>query len=264
MVLSTFHFCCYPLLAAVALLASCTVYAPMQPTVSTITQAGQLELTGSAQLNGRVEGTAVFSPLPHVLLAGGGTYRPNFGGTSFFATRQWEAGAGTYWTLGKHWLLTGEGGYGYASSERAWAELFGASPELRARYSKAFGQVSLGYLHKQKWSGGAIYRFSQLHFDEMSFYTPHYEGGMSNTNMGRHEVLVYGRHELHIGRASRWQLQGAVGFSASNQARLASLDTDVFEINRNRQPVLMVSGGLVFKPAWGRANRAGPEPQTPH
>ena len=68
----------YPLPATVALLASCTVYAPMQPTVSTVTQAGQLELTGSAQLSGRVEGTAVYSPPPHVLLAGGGTYRPNF------------------------------------------------------------------------------------------------------------------------------------------------------------------------------------------
>ena len=69
----------FPLLAAVALLASCTVYAPMQPTVSTITQAGQLELTGSAQLSGRAEGTAVYSPLAHVLLAGGGTYAPTLG-----------------------------------------------------------------------------------------------------------------------------------------------------------------------------------------
>ena len=80
-----YHF---PLLAAVALLASCTVYAPMPPTVSTITQAGQLELTGSAQLSGRAEATVVYSPLPHVLLAGGGTYRPNLGGTTYFATRQ--------------------------------------------------------------------------------------------------------------------------------------------------------------------------------
>ena len=113
------YFYRFLLLAAVALLTSCTVYAPMQPTVSTITQAGQLELTGSAQFNGRMEGTAVYSPLPHVLLAGGGTYRPNLGGSAYFATRQWETGAGTYWVLGKHWLLTGEGGYGYACSERA-------------------------------------------------------------------------------------------------------------------------------------------------
>ena len=242
--------------AAAALLTSCTVYAPMQPTVSTVTQAGQLELTGSAQLSGRVEGTAVYSPLPHVLLAGGGTYRPRLGGTTYFATRQWEAGAGTYWLLGQHWLLTGEGGYGYAGTERMWQELFGNSPELRARYSKVFGQVSLGYLRKQKWSGGAVYRFSQLHFDASSYYTPYYQGTTTNTNMGRHEVLLYGRHELHLGRASRWQLQGAMGFSASNLARRADTDGSTFEINRNRQPVLMMSGGLVYRPAWGRASRA--------
>ena len=116
------RFCRFPLLAAVALLASCTVYVPMQPTVSTITQAGQLELTGSAQLSGRAAGTAVYSPLAHVLLAGGGTY----------------------WMLGTHWLLTGEGGYGYARSERVWRGLLGISPELRAQYSKVFGQVGLG------------------------------------------------------------------------------------------------------------------------
>lgn len=253
----------FPLLAAVALLASCTVYAPMQPTVSTITQAGQLELTGSAQLSGRAEGAAVYSPLPHVLLAGGGTYRPNLGGTTYFATRQWEAGAGTYWMLGTHWLLTGEGGYGYARSERVWRELLGTSPELRAQYGKVFGQVGLGYLHKQKWSGGAIYRFSQLHFDELSYYTPHYRGAMDNTNTGRHEVLLYGRHELHIGRASRWQLQGSVGISTSNQARQPDTDAYAGEINRTRQPVLLVSGGLVFRPAWGRTSRAPTEKLVP-
>ena len=45
--------------------------------------------------------------------------------------------------LGTHWLLTGEGGYGYARSERVWRELLGISPELRAKYSKVFGQVGL-------------------------------------------------------------------------------------------------------------------------
>lgn len=84
------------LAGAAALLAGCTVYAPMQLTVSSIRQAGQTELSASTQLNGRVEVTAVCSPLPHVLLAGSTTYRPNLGGTTYFATRQWEVGTGTY------------------------------------------------------------------------------------------------------------------------------------------------------------------------
>lgn len=241
--------------SAAALLASCTVYAPVQPTVSTLTQAGQLELTGSAQFSGRVEGTAVYSPLPRVLLSGTGTYRPRLGGPTYFATRQWEAGAGTYWLLGQHWLLTGEGGYGYARTERVWQELFGNSPELRARYGKAFGQVGLGYLHRQVWSIGTIYRFSQLRFDELSYFRPSSSGTLTNTNMGRHEVLLYYRYALPLGRANRWHLQGASGFSAGNQARRYDTEGNSFEINRNRQPVFLASWGLVYRPTWDRASR---------
>ena len=87
---------------------------------------------------------------------------------------------------------------------------------------------------------------------------------MDNTNTGRHEVLLYGRHELHIGRASRWQLQGSIGISTSNQARQPDTDAYAGELNRTRQPVLLGSGGLVFRPAWGRASHAPTEQLVPH
>ncbi|TPG65443.1 hypothetical protein [Hymenobacter nivis] len=84
-----------------ALLTGCTVYAPMQPTVATLSRAGQLETSASVQLSGRVEAGALYSPLAHVLVAGSGTYRPHLSGgdSTFFSTRQWEAGAGTYYPV---------------------------------------------------------------------------------------------------------------------------------------------------------------------
>ena len=85
------------------ILTSCTVYAPMQPTVATVSRAGQMETNAFIQLNGRMEAGALYSPLPHVLVVGSGTYRPRLGSgdSTFFSTRQWEAGAGTYWPMGK-------------------------------------------------------------------------------------------------------------------------------------------------------------------
>ena len=243
---------------AAALLAGCTVYAPMQPTVSSIRQAGQTELSASTQLNGCVEAAAVYSPLPHVLLADSTTYRPNLGGTTYFATRQWEVGTGTYWPLGKSWLLTGMGGYGYAATESVQNELLGNSPLLRARYSKLFGQVGIDNRFK-RGSVGGVYRFTQLRFDELSFYSPYYQGTVNIAPMGRHEFLLYGRHELPLGEAHRWQLQFAAGLSVSSQHRVTDTETDAFETNRNLLPVLLASGGLVFIPTRGRPARPAGE-----
>lgn len=246
-------------LLAAGLLSGCTVYAPMQPTVSTIRQAGQAQVSTSVQLSGRVEAGAVYSPLPHVLVAGAGTYRPALGGTTYFGTRQWEAGAGTYWPLGHSWRLTGLGGYGYAATERVSAELFGHTPQLRACYGKLFGQLGFDHSRREGMSVGVVYRFTQLHFDELSFYSPYYEGVVDIARMNRHELLLYGRRELGWGQAHRWQFQATTGVSFSGLAPPANDNQpNSFETNRNYKPVLLLSAGLVFTPAWGQA--AGPTP----
>ena len=60
-------------------LGGCTVYAPMQPTVSGIRAVGEAEFGASIQGSGRVEASAVVSPAPGFLLAGAATYRPRIG-----------------------------------------------------------------------------------------------------------------------------------------------------------------------------------------
>lgn len=233
------------------ILTGCTVYAPMQPTVATVSRAGQLEANASIQLSGRVEAGALYSPLPHVLVVGSGTYRPRLssGDATFFSTRQWEAGAGTYWPLGKAWLVSGLTGGGYAATERLSSEPLGKTPLLRARYSKLFAQVGIDCRPFRSGSFGVVYRFAQLRFDELTFYQPTYQGSVENRALGRHEVLVYGRYDLAWGQPHSWQIQSAVGCSLSN----LPLHTDEpFEATRNRLPVLLLSMGLVYCPALGR------------
>lgn len=242
------------------ILTGCTVYAPMQPTVATVSRAGQLEANASIQLSGRVEVGALYSPLPHVLVVGSGTYRPhlNSGDATFFSTRQWEAGAGTYWPLGKAWLVSGLTGGGYAATERLSSEPLGKTPLLRARYSKLFAQVGIDCRPFRSGSFGVVYRFAQLRFDELTFYQPTYRGSVENRTMGRHEVLVYGRYDLAWGQPHSWQIQSAVGCSLSN----LPLHTDEpFETTRNRLPVLLLSMGLVYCPALGRT---GPHSASRH
>ena len=237
-------------------LTGCTVYAPMQPTVSTVREAGQVEISGSSQLNGRLEGGVVLSPVAHVLLAGAGSYRPAvYIGKTYFSTRQWEAAAGTYWALGPKWLLTGLGGYGYASSGRIWAELLGGTtPDLHARYGKWFGQAGLHH-DGQNVGFGLVYRLTELRFDELSYYTPYYAGIVDMRPLVRHELLFYSRRLLGGGPVGQWHMQTALGVSLAARSRSSDDTSNRFEYNRTLFPALLASVGVVFSPAWrlGRA-----------
>lgn len=144
-----------PVLAALLLwsgiaLSNCTVYAPMQPVISTVSKAGQVEVTAGIQGSGRLEANAVYSPLPHMLLTAGGTYCPDYSAVSgsSFHTQQWEAGLGSYAPLTQRLQLTGMLGYGRARTERSDYDLVLGNTSFidRTRYQKLFGQVGLNYL----------------------------------------------------------------------------------------------------------------------
>ena len=157
------------LLAGLAL-AGCSVYAPLQPTVSGIREAHEIEASAGFQANGRLDASIVAAPVPHLLLAAAGCYRPRLCGETYFGTRQWEAAAGTYVLLGPRCVLSGLVGYGYAEAERRSEEIPIPSPattaDLRAQYSNAYGQLNV------HWDGrfGLVYRAVRLNFDELTYY----------------------------------------------------------------------------------------------
>ncbi|GAA4004101.1 hypothetical protein GCM10022408_14730 [Hymenobacter fastidiosus] len=238
--------------AAVLLLATgCTVYAPMQPTISTIHQQGQVEIAASVQPNGRVESSVVYSPLPHLLVMGAGTFRPKTGDSTFNTTRQWEAGVGGYVPLGHHWQVTGLVGYGYASTRKAYVEvpiIFGCPTleEYQARYRKTFGQLNLTH-EFERGSIGLGYRLSNIHFDQISYGSGPARYPVALQTMTRHEGLLFGR--ISLDPAQRWQLQGTMGLSVAADARQDETDNpQLYQANRTLLPIPMVSLGVVFRP----------------
>jgi hypothetical protein len=244
-------------LAAATLLllaTSCTVYAPMQPTISTVNRAGQVEVAGSVQVNGRTEASVVYSPLPHLLVSAAGTFRPKSGADSTFSTtRQGELGVGAYLPLGRGWQLTGLAGYGRATTRRAYIEeplIWGKRnlEEYNMRYGKVFGQASLTH-EGPRGSLGVVYRISKISFDQLDYSLARYiQYPVPLRSMVRHEALLFGRYGLDA--ANRWQLQSTLGLSVSATPQLRT-DTDEqgrYQANHVLLPVPMMSVGIVFHP----------------
>lgn len=240
--------------ATLVLLSSCTVYAPMQPTISTVRAKGQSEISASVQPNGRVEAGGVYSPLPHALIMATGTFRPKLDDTTFAATRQWEVGVGSYLPLGRNWLATGMVGYGYAVSSKRFTELplvfwggGGTSrTEYQTRYGKVFGQVGVTR-DTRRGSFGVVYRLSKIDFDQLNYSSAYARYAIPLRSMVRHEALLFGRHS--IGSAERWQLQGTLGLSmASGPEQDDSQNRRLYEANRTRLPMPLASLGIVFRP----------------
>lgn len=254
------------LFGATALLASCMVYAPiqpMQPTVSTIRQAGQVELTASIQPSLRLEAGAVVSPLPHVLLAAAGTYRPRLEDiNSSFGTRQWEAGGGGYVSLGPGAQLTGLVGGGQGGSEQSeetpgFLFFAGSLTEYRARYHKFYGQLGIstaGSAVPGRSVLGLVYRYTWVGFDELTYaVTPRpglltvlpAAGMVPLTGMGRHELLAY--YRANLDRAGYWQAQLAGGVSAdAGHSAADPLAPGSGYVSNTVQQVLLFSSGLVY------------------
>ncbi len=233
----------------------CTVYAPMQPTMPLVAAARQAEAAGSIQPNGRVEMTAAYSPVSHLLVTAGGTVCPKLGSSSFLVTRQYELGAGSYLPLGSSWLLSGVGGYGQAVNNRGYKDLgiiFGSTySEYHARYHKIFAQVGLAKVSASH-SVGFTYRLTQVHFSTL---TDTELGELPLPQMLRHEALVFFRHPM--GNGTHWESQVALGLSVSSTSRRTDnqgypgYGAAEYQANRNLLPAFYASWGVVYRPRWG-------------
>jgi hypothetical protein len=230
---------------------SCTVYAPMQPTVPLLRQEGEAEISASVQVNGRVEATGAYSPLPGVMLTGGAIGSAKLGVRNFLATRQYELGAGLYHPLGQRWLLSGLGGYGQAYSNRGYVDLGlfgpGTFSEYKASYHKYFGQVGIAN-SQPNYGYGFTYRFTQVRFGSL---VDQELGSLPLKQMLRHEVLFFTRHGLGTAAVSRWQLQIACGLSVSGTPKLKedtgySTHKAAYHANRNLLPAFLGSMGVVY------------------
>ena len=235
--------------------ASCTVYAPMQPTMPLLEAVGQAEGSASIQPNGRVEALAAYSPARHLLLTAGGTLCPKLGSSNFLVSRQYELGAGGYLPLGSYWLLNGIGGYGQAVNNRGYRDLgiiFGSTySEYNARYQKLFAQVGIAHIGGNR-TLGFTYRLTQARFSTLT----HQElGELPLTNMLRHEVLFFARRPL--GNGEHWESLVTMGMSVSGTPKrdddqgAPSYGAAEYEANRNLLPAFYASWGVVYHPHWG-------------
>lgn len=115
-------YCCLGL-ALGLVTAGCSVYVPMQPHLPVIRARGEGEVLGQTQPTVRPEVTAAYSPLAHVVVLAGGSWRTPLnlgqdGKSDKFSAAQYELGAGTYWRFGPRWLGMATLGTGAAQVRR--------------------------------------------------------------------------------------------------------------------------------------------------
>lgn len=235
--------------------SSCTVYAPMQPTMPLVAAAGQAEAAASLQPNGRLEMTAAYSPAPHLLLTAAGTVCPKLGTSNFLVTRQYELGVGGYLPLGSVWLLNGLGGFGQAVNNRGYKDLafiFSLTySEYNARYNKLFAQIGIARIGANN-SVGFTYRLAQVNFSSL---VDTKVGELPLPHMLRHEALFFVRHKL--GSGSHWESQATVGLSVSSTPRRddsqgsPTYGAAEYQANRNLLPAFYTSLGIIYHPSWG-------------
>jgi hypothetical protein len=157
------------------LLASCSVYAPLQPAAPLVRQKGEAEVVAGAYLNGRLEASASYSPLEQVVVRIAGGLRSGGGDSTYFRNRQLELGVGTYRYLNEQWLLGGLVGYGFGQSNRRFSRSGFESPRLdsvvtydyAARYHKLFADVYVANDAGRVTYGGA-FRLSQVRFGSLT------------------------------------------------------------------------------------------------
>ena len=188
-------------------LTSCTVYAPMTPTMPLVEESGQLEVTASVQPSARVEATAAYSPLAHVVLTGSGSLGLNLGGRQYLRTQQGELGIGRYWHLNDNWLMNATGGGGYAAVNRQ--NCIWGCEQRQGQYRKLFGQVGIARIGSFG-AASLTYRLSRLHYTEVA------SSGRAIPDFStyRHELALALRQRL--GWSNAWFWQYTMGVSLSN------------------------------------------------
>ena len=240
--------------AFLLLATSCTVYVPMQPLMPLVSQRRQAEFGASLQPTGRLEATAAYSPVPHIVVTSGGTFAPRLGDQTFLVTRQYEVGTGLYQPLGRHLLLSALGGFGQAYCHRGYVDLGifgpGTPSEYKASYAKYFGQVGLARTGSRVVSG-FTYRLTRVKFD---YLLDTELGPLPLAAMTRHELTGFLRINLgHQVATSWWQLAGAIGISQSSTPKLddnlgyPTYGRTEYQANRNLLPAFYGSLGVVYR-----------------
>ncbi len=228
----------------------------MQPTMPLLRAPGQAEAAASLQPIGRLEATAAYVPVRHVLLTAGGTLCPKLGTNNFLVSRQYEVGGGSYLPLGTSWLLNGLGGYGQAVNNRGYHDLSfilsSTYSEYKARYDKLFAQVGLA----KRFAGtsiGCTYRLTRVRFSMLEDVSL---GPLPLSKMLRHEALFFVRYGRDDSSRSRWEALATMGLSVSGTPRLddsqgyPTYGAAEYQANRNLLPAFYASLGIVYRPYW--------------
>lgn len=161
-------------------LGACTAYVPMLGAAPAIRQRGETEVSGDWSLSNRFGVAASYAPLPHVLLrAAASSKSGGYPGhdSTYLRNTQYELSVGTFWPLGKHWLLGGLASYGRAHAQARYqddgqARLFrGRNPvqhELEARYRLLSAAGYVSYQAAPRTSFGLALRLTQLRLADLT------------------------------------------------------------------------------------------------
>lgn len=244
------RFIFYWTLGGLGTLTGCSVYAPLQPGTPLLHAKGEAEVTGSAYLSGRIEGSAAYSPINHLLVRVAGGQKTGGGDSSYFRIRQAEASLGTYWQVQDEWMVGATLGYGGGQSSRRFEETrllvfrpdSAYSNQYYARFSKVHAEGYLAYEGGGATVGGA-YRLSQVRFASLT------NNGrpLPMRRMTRLEPMLF----LRFGGSRRglpW-LQGqlATSVSLSPDYLRSRADSQIDDVKEGR---LFTSFGLVIYPHY--------------
>jgi hypothetical protein len=189
-----------------------------------IRQKGELEVAGSWSLTNRVDASATYSPLSHLLVRAavsskGGGHQAANDSSSYAQNNQYELGVGTYWPLGKQWLIGGLVGFGQAHSEARYTDdgdvsltIFGRREPIKhqfdAIYAKYSAELYGTWQASEHVSLGLAYRLVQLRLTDVTDrHVP-----VQNGPILRYEPMLYLRVRPGEGVV---QLQAALGTSAA-------------------------------------------------
>jgi len=232
-----------------SLASSCSVYAPLQAGAPMLRDKGQAEIVGSAYLSGRLEGSAAYSPVRHLLVRAAGGLRSDKGSDTYFRLRQLEVGAGTYWPLGQRWLVGGLVGYGFGQGTRGFTRtpyLLGRDTAETYRYAtrfgKPFGDVFVAY-EDGPVTMGIAYRLSQVRFSTLT------NNGLpiDLRRMTRNEPMLFMRFGSKQGVLQWAQLQVALSASWSDDLKRNSAPVGPL-LNDVKEGRLFTSIGIVVYP----------------
>jgi hypothetical protein len=180
-------------LMALAALAGCAVYRPMQCAAPVVSNKGQVAFAGSAYFNSRLNGALTYSPMRHLLVHAAIDGKADSNDSTYSRSRQYELAVGTYWPVGEQVVLGALAGAGQARSQVRYRPI--ETPilvqyEYDARYSKLFSEVYGTWQVGPTLQAGIAYRLTHVRFTSLT----NLGQPLSLTAMLRSEPMVFLRN----------------------------------------------------------------------